>query len=97
MSTDSAIEELKFRGLDATNFRIEQYCRDPNLSPPMIGGVRSWNKATIDKIDQAMEKNEKLMPPALYRKEKDLSWAEQMEMLHRHNEAKREVTHADDE
>jgi hypothetical protein len=97
MSTDNAISELRFRGLDATDWRIEKYCRDSQYAPPMVGGVRFWTREAIDRMAEAMERYGELTPSALYRKEKGLSWAEETEMLHRHNEAKREVNHADDE
>jgi hypothetical protein len=94
-STDWAIDELQFRGLDATPWVIEGYCRRAEYAPPVVGGSRVWTKATIDRLAEAMERDDRLTVGATYRKEFGLSWREEQDMLFRER-ARREAEHAGD-
>jgi len=89
--TRQAIEELRFRGLDARPWRIECCCQDKTLSPPMVGGSRCWAKGHIDRLAEVLEAEGHLTIPALYRKELALDGTVEDEMQAWEAWAKREA------
>jgi len=93
MATDMAIFELRKRGLDATPWRIESYCKRSGHAPSVVGGTRVWTKEAIDWLAEEMESYSQLTISATYRKELGVSWKEEQAMLNRER-ARKEAGHA---
>jgi|GEM_PF-5988617 len=94
-STSAAIDELRFRGLDATEWRVLDYCEtNPGLAPPIVGGSRVWGKQHIDELAEVLESHGKLLPSAIYRKELGISWAQEQEIRRRLEAERKEAAHA---
>lgn len=92
-STDAVIDELRFRGLDATEWRVTSHCRLwPDLAPPIVGGSRAWGRQHIEDFAEDLEAGGVLMPSAIYRSELGISWAEEQAIRAR-LQAEREVNH----
>lgn len=90
-NTEGAVEELRFRGVDATHRRVESWAARDDVNLRIIGKMRAWYRSDIDAFAEALERRDKLLPPALYRKERGMSWTEWRE-LEKHLEASRVAT-----
>jgi hypothetical protein len=82
--TNMVIDELRFRGLDATEWRVTSHCVSrPDLAPPIVGGSRVWGRQHVEDFAEALEAHGDLMPSAIYRSELGISWTDEQEILAR--------------
>jgi hypothetical protein len=82
--TRAVIDELRFRGLDATEWRVTSHCAfQRELAPPIVGGSRAWGRQHVEDFAEALEARGDLMPSAIYRSELGISWTEEQEILAR--------------
>jgi len=92
-ATGAVIDELRVRGLDATEWRVTTHCTlRPDLAPPIVGGSRAWGRQHIDDFANELEAQGRLMPSAIYRAELGVSWTEEQAILARIR-AEREANH----
>lgn len=92
-ATDAVIDELRFRGLAASEWRVTTHCRlRPDLAPPIVGGSRAWGRQHTDDFAEELGFQGRLMPSAVYRAELGISWTEE-QALRRLLQAEKEMNH----
>jgi hypothetical protein len=95
-ATSAAIQKLRFRGLDCSEWKAMDYCeRRPELSPPIVGDSRVWGKQHIDDFAEVLKSHGKLLPSAIYRAELGISWAQEQEIHHWLETERKEAVHAE--
>jgi hypothetical protein len=78
--TDAVQKELRFRGLDATDWRIQAYAdRRIKEKDPLrvIGKTRVWYRSDVDALANELEAKHSLTPEAQWRESRKITWAEE--------------------
>lgn len=79
--TKQVQQELRFRGIDATDWRVQDFAA--TCDPPLhqYCGVRLWFRGDIDRLAGRLEEQGKLTPDAQFRKNHGLTWKQQASLL----------------
>ena len=81
-STAEVVQELNYRGFDASEWKTEMFCRhNKSLAPRVVGGSRAWDKVHIDDFAEWLRSHGDFTVAALYRQEVGISWFEEREIL----------------
>ena len=82
-TTEAAIDELRFRGLDATRRRGEYYVARPGVRLRVASKIRLWYREDIDAFAAYLAEQGALTPSAMWRKEHGLTYDQEQQALAR--------------
>jgi hypothetical protein len=80
-STKAVIDELRFRGLNASEWRLHQLCQNPVFRPEEVAGTFIWSQEAIDRVADEMERCDWLTAAAQRRKELGISYEEEQRIV----------------